>query len=79
MEKELEDWYENYFEMFGTAGWKQLEKTFSELYEFKDSVPNLKDANDFHFVKGELSVLSILLNLETQYREIFAQLETEND
>ena len=46
MEKELEDWYENYFEMFGTAGWKQLEKTFSELYDFKNSVPNLKDASD---------------------------------
>jgi hypothetical protein len=63
--KELQTYYDNYFNLFMTEGWKQLMQDFGSNVANINSVEATKDAEDLQFRKGQLNVLSHLLNLET--------------
>ena len=81
MDKELEKYFNNYFDLFGTDGWKQL---IEELNNNALGVNNLqatKDSDDLNFRKGQLNVLASIINLkntiEASYKE--ASEEPEDD
>lgn len=65
MDQETQTYYDNYFSLFLTDGWKQLMEDFNNNAMQINSVEATKDANDMHFRKGQLSVLAHLLNMET--------------
>lgn len=65
MDQETQAYYDNYFSLFLTDGWKQLMEDFNNNAMQINSVEATKDANDMHFRKGQLSVLAHLLNMET--------------
>lgn len=81
MDQETQQYYDNYFSLFLTEGWKQLMKDFSNNAGQINSVEATKDADDMFFRKGQLNVLAHLLNLEnivrTNYDE--AAESEEND
>mgnify|MGYP001048627215 CR=1 FL=1 len=63
MTPEEQKYYDNYFELFASAGWAQI------LEELKDreaayDVAFLRDEKDLYKVQGELSILRMLLNFE---------------
>jgi hypothetical protein len=62
--KEDEIYYNNYFDMFRSEGWKQLMDEFIGNAEMLDSVPHIKDTEDLRNKQGQLLVLNNLLNLE---------------
>lgn len=81
MDQELEKYFNNYFDLFGTDGWKQL---IEELNNNALGVNNLqatKDSDDLNFRKGQLNVLASIINLkntiEASYKE--ASEEPEDD
>ncbi len=78
IEKELEVYFNNYFEMFRTQGWKQLLKEFSENVKNINSVEQAKDEKDLFFRKGQLNIIANLLNLESQITASFENAETES-
>ena len=63
MTKEEEQYYNNYFDLFGTEGWKQVVGELQAKAASYD-ISHLKDEKDLYFVKGELSVVRLLLGLE---------------
>jgi|TARA_R100000479_G_scaffold80736_1_gene39220 hypothetical protein len=65
VDQETQAYYDNYFSLFLTDGWKQLMEDFNNNAMQINSVEATKDANDMHFRKGQLSVLAHLLNMET--------------
>ena len=65
MDKELEQYYSTYFDLFRSAGWKQLITELTNNAMALNSVENLKDVNDMFYKKGQLNVLASLLNFET--------------
>ena len=65
MEKELEIYYSTYFEMFRSAGWKQLITELTDNAMALNSIEGIKDVDDMFFKKGQLNVLATLLNFET--------------
>lgn len=73
MDKETQEYYDNYFSLFTTDGWKQLTQEFDNNAVPINSVEAVKDSNDMYFRKGQLNVLAHLLNLEniitTNYEE----------
>ena len=79
MNKETEEYYDNYFSLFRHQGWKQLVNDFSNNAIQINSVEATKDADDMQFRKGQLNILGYLLNMEnimnTNYEQ--AQQETE--
>jgi len=65
MDQETQQYYDTYFSLFLTDGWKQLIQDFSNNALQINSLEAVKDANDMHFRKGQLNVLAHLINMET--------------
>ena len=73
MDQETQEYYDNYFNLFMTNGWKQLIEEFTLNATQINSIEAAKDANDVYFRKGQLNVLAHLLNIKdivtTNYEE----------
>ena len=65
MDQETQVYYDNYFSLFMTDGWKQLTSEFTNNANNINSIEATKDANDMYFRKGQLNVLAHLINMET--------------
>ena len=66
IDKDLELYYRNIRDMFGSPGWKQLMEDLKSNAMVINSVEAAKDNEDLHFRKGQLSIIANLLNLEAQ-------------
>ena len=65
MDQELQTYYDNYFNLFMTEGWRQLMEDFGSNVSQINSVEATKDSEDLQFRKGQLNVLAHLINMET--------------
>lgn len=65
MDKSDEQYYNDLQDMFMTAGWKELMKELSANALQINSVEATKDNEDMFFRKGQLNILSFMLNLES--------------
>ncbi len=83
MDQETQQYYDNYFSLFLTDGWKQLMQDFNNNALSINSIEAAKDADDMFFRKGQLNVLAHLLNMETivrtNYDEATKPSEEEDD
>jgi len=77
MNKELEKYYSNFFEMFRTEGWKQLLEELTNNIEQTDNLETVKDEQDLFFRKGQLSVFKSFTNLELVITTAQEQAELE--
>ena len=66
MNKDLEIYFDNYFEMFRSEGWKQLLKDFQQNITNINSVEQTTDSDNLHFRKGQLAILATIVILENQ-------------
>jgi hypothetical protein len=63
MTKEEEIYYNNYFDLFQSAGWAQLVDDLQDRFDAYE-IGYLKDVKDLYTVQGELSIIRMILNLE---------------
>jgi hypothetical protein len=77
IDKELEQYYDNYRTMFMDAGWKQLQQDLMQNATVINSVEACKDGNDLYFRKGQLAVIANILNLEAQIKAAEEQANEE--
>lgn len=79
LDKETEEYYSKYFDLFRTEGWKQLIEELRQNAMMINSVENTKDRDDLFIRKGQLKVLAYLLNFESNMETSFAELEKEDE
>ena len=79
MTPELETYFNNYFMLFRSEGWKQLISEFKTNAVQINSVETTTDLDNLHFRKGQLAILATLLNLETQIDNAHSQAEAETE
>jgi len=80
VDQETQVYYDNYFSLFMTDGWKQLTSEFTNNANNINSIESTKDANDMYFRKGQLNVLAHLINMETIVSTNYEEAtKTEND
>ena len=77
MTSELELYYNNYFDLFRNEGWKQLIEDLKQNASVINSVEATKDVDDLYLRKGQLNVLSHIINLETVIENAFEDLTKE--
>ena len=65
MDQETQQYYDAYFSLFITDGWKQLVQDFNNNALQINSIEAAKDADDMFFRKGQLNILAHLINMET--------------
>ena len=79
LDKETEEYYSKYFDLFRTEGWKQLIEELKQNAMLINSVENTKDRDDLFIRKGQLKVLAYLLNFESNMEASFEELEKEDE
>jgi hypothetical protein len=79
MDKDTEEYYNKYFDLFRTEGWKQLIEELNQNAMLINSVENTKDQEDLYIRKGQLKVLAYLLNFESSLEASFEELEKEDE
>jgi hypothetical protein len=77
MTQELETYFNNYFAMFRSEGWKQLISDLQSNVVQINSVEMTTDNDNLNFRKGQLAILATVLNLETQIDNAHEQVESE--
>lgn len=74
MNKDLQDYYENYFEMFATKGWKQLMEEVDESIDaFK--IDNINNEQELMIARGQLSQLRSLKGLQSVIEQAYEDLD----
>jgi len=75
MTQELETYFNNYFAMFRSEGWKQLISDLQGNVAQINSVELTTDNDNLNFRKGQLAILATIFNLETQIDNAHEQAE----
>ena len=74
MKPELEKYYTDRFEMMSKEGWKDLMEDVDKIIVSLNNISTIDSEKDLQFKKGELSILTWLVNLkeisERAYEEI---------
>lgn len=78
MDKELQKYYEERFSMMATQGWRDLIEDLEKIKESVDHISGIDNEKDLWFKKGELSIITWLINLKKTSEEVYEQLEEEN-
>jgi hypothetical protein len=78
MDKETEEYYNKYFDLFGNDGWKQLIEELTQNAIAINSVEATKDGNDLYLRKGQLNVLAYMLNFEATVNNNFDELQKQD-
>lgn len=74
MNRDLQEYYESYFEMFATKGWKQLMEEVEESIDaFK--VDNINNEQELMIARGQLSQLRSLKGLQTVIEQAYEELD----
>ena len=79
IDQETEQYYNTYFDLFRTPGWKQLIEELTQNALVINSVEATKDANDLYLRKGQLNVLAYLINFETTTNNNYDELTKSDD
>lgn len=79
MEPELEKYFNVYFDLFNTEGWKQLTEEFRNNGNVINSVEATKDVDDMYFRKGQLNVIAHLVNLESAVEQAYTEAKESNE
>lgn len=70
MTKEEEDYFDNYFDLFLTTGWKQF---ISEIQDSIDGyrILDIKDDKHLYSIQGELQMLTRMATFELAIRNAY--------
>lgn len=79
LDQETQQYYDNYFTLFSTDGWRQLTEELKQNALVINNVEATKDTNDLYVRKGQLNVLAYILNLESTISTNYDELNTSDD
>lgn len=79
MDKETQDIYEQYFELFGTPGWQQFAKDLEDSKDEFNDVLSIKDAKELHQRQGQITVINRIINMPDMMEYAYGQIEAETD
>lgn len=79
MDRKTEQWYNRYFDLFGTDGWKQLMEELEADFVTLNSLGSIQNNDELWFRKGQVEVISGLLNLSDVLERSFQEAQDAED
>lgn len=79
MDKDLQKYYEQYFDLFSSPGWKQYIKDVEDNRTLMSDVLSIKDGNDLYYRKGTLETLDRILNFEFAIEAAYEEAQDEEN
>jgi hypothetical protein len=77
MDKELQEYYENRFEMMATPGWKQLIEDATNMLEAYNRIDTAETFEDFNKRKGQVDILQWILTLKQVSEQTYEELQQD--
>lgn len=76
-DKEREDYFDKYWDLFASSGWKQFIEDLNDSAKSLDDICTIKDANEFFYRKGQVEILRRVLNFQRTMEESYKEIENE--
>jgi hypothetical protein len=76
MTPELEKYYEQYFDLFVTDGWKQFISDISANLE-QFNIRSIEKFGDLRYSQGQVKVIDQIMNWETLIRNTYEELSQD--
>ena len=79
MDKELQEYYEERFNMMGTKGYTDLLTDVETMIEERNNLMATQSLEELHFLKGQLDVLHWIRTLKKLSEEAWEQMNNEKN
>jgi len=77
MTREDEKYYEDYFDLFASTGWKQFVEQAEESAS-RFTIEALSNESELNHAKGQLYILNNIVNFETTIRNAYDSVMSES-
>lgn len=77
MDKDLQEYYENRFEMMATKGWKDLMEDADKISITYNNLFEVSSVEELHFKKGQIDILLWLLSLKDTSEQAWLELQED--
>ena len=77
MDQETQKYYETYFDLFATDGWKEFIKEMREVHDGY-RIEHIKDNDELNRIKGERATLFRVLRFESAIKRHYDVLMEKN-
>lgn len=78
-DKELQKFYEQRFDLFMQAGWKDLVEDFQELAKQVGDITKCNDEPDLWYKRGQLEMINYIVNLQELTERAFEELDEDSE
>ena len=78
MNPELQKYYEDRFDLFSRQGWADLIEDVDNMLNALNNVSTIADEKSLQFRKGEISILTWLVNLKEISERAYEDLNEKN-
>ena len=79
MDKETQDYFDRYFDLFASQGWKQFIEDMEDNRTLMSDLLTVKDANDLYYRKGQLEVLNRIVNFQLAIENAYEEVTNEEN
>ena len=79
MDKDTQDYFDNYFDLFASQGWKQFIEDMEDNRTLMSDLLTIKDANDLYYRKGQLELLHRIVNFQLAIENAYKEVTNEED
>lgn len=62
VDRQMQEYYENQFDMFSHKGWADLIEDMQSLYDAINDLASVEDENTLFFRKGQADILNLLFD-----------------
>lgn len=77
MDKDLQEYYENRFDMMSTKGWKDLMEDVDKMSITYNNLFEVSSVEELHFKKGQIDILLWLLSLKETSEQAWLELQED--
>ena len=74
VDKELQKYYEDRFNLFSTPGWQDLMDDAQKMFDALNQVLPIQNEADLHLKRGQLDILQWMLSLKGVSEQSYEQL-----
>lgn len=79
MDKDTQQYFDRYFDMFASEGWKQFIEDMEGNRDLMSDLMTVKDANDLYYRKGQIDVLNRMVNFQDSIENAYKVVTNEEN
>lgn len=79
MDKDTQQYFDRYFDLFASEGWKQFIEDMEGNRDLMSDLMTVKDANDLFYRKGQVDVLNRIVNFQDSIENAHKVLANEEN